>query len=76
MLGGTFLGIIGVVLSFIYFIIKLTSTNSFGVPYLTPFSPTSLIGLKNSIIKFPVKYLNKREPIISNNTIKYRRKSQ
>ena len=40
-----------------------------------PYSPISLVGLKNSMIKFPTKYLNKREPALSSNEIKYRRKS-
>ena len=72
MLGANFLGIIGVVLAFIYFVIKLSSLNSFGVSYLNPFSPISLTGLKNSIVKFPSKDLNKREQYLSDNIIKYK----
>lgn len=72
MIGANFLGIIGVVLAFIYFIIKLSSLNSFGVPYLMPYSPVSTTGLKNSIIKFPAKDLDKREQYLSNNIIKYK----
>lgn len=70
MLGANFLGIFGVVCVFIYFITKLVSLDSFGSPYFLPFSPISVTGLKNSIIKFPVKYLQKRDKYISNNTIK------
>src|SRR5574344_199033 len=51
MLGATFLGIIGVVLSFIFFIINLSATLSYGKPYLTPFVPTKFKQLKDSIIK-------------------------
>ena len=51
MIGASSLGIIGVVFSFIYFIINMISTNSFGMPYLTPFVPTNLAKLKDSIIR-------------------------
>lgn len=74
MLGAIFMGIIGVVITFMYFIIKLCSLNSFRVPYLAPFSPLSITGLKNSIIKFPTKDLNKRDKYFSDNIIKYKNK--
>ena len=67
MLGATFLGIIGVVLIFIFFLLNISSLESFGLPYLIPFSPTYKTGLKNTFIKFPTKKLNKREPYLSNN---------
>ena len=72
MLGSVFLGIIGIIITTSYIIIKLCSLESFNVPYLTPFSPLSITELKNSIIKFPTKYLNKRSKYFSNNTIKYK----
>lgn len=70
MLGAAFMGLIGVVVVGIFFIIKLSSTKSFGKPYLIPFAPTYIEGLKNSIIKFPLKKLYKRRKFLSNNTIK------
>lgn len=76
MLGASLMGIVGVVIAFIYLITKLCSIQSFGVPYLYPFSPISATGLKDSIIKFPTKKLNKREKYLSNNTIKYKDVSQ
>ncbi len=51
MLGGTILGVIGVVIAFIFFLINLISTTSLGVPYLMPISPLDSKGLKDSIIK-------------------------
>ena len=72
MLGASILGIVGVVIAFIYFVIEMTSLNSFGKPYLLPYAPTSFIGLKNSLIKFPAKLLNKRRPYLSNNIVKQR----
>ena len=70
MLGASFMGIIGVVLTFAIFIIKICSVSSFGVPYFMPFSPISTTGLKNSIVKFSTKKLDKREPQLSSNTTK------
>lgn len=72
MLSANFLGIFGVMTTFTYFIVKLASLESFGFPYLSPLSPTSTVGLKNSIIKFPTKYLTKREELLSNNRTKLR----
>lgn len=68
----SFLGMVGVVIAFIYFIIEITSLNSFGKPYLLPYAPTSFTGLKNSLIKFPAKKLKERRSYLSNNTIKQR----
>lgn len=70
MFGAAFMGLIGIVVVGIFFIIKLASTKSFGKPYLIPFAPTYIEGLKNSIIKFPLKKLYKRRRFLSNNTIK------
>ena len=70
MLGATFLGIIGVVLTFIFFLLNISNLESFGVPYLTPFAPTYKNGLKNTFIKFPTKKLNKRDKYLSNNITK------
>ena len=72
MVGASLLGMVGVVVVFIYFIIKLSSLNSFGKPYLIPYAPTYFSELKNSIIKFPAKKLDKRRPYLSNNIIKQR----
>lgn len=70
MIGAAFMGLIGVVVVGIFFITKLASTKSFGKPYLIPFAPTYFEGLKNSIIKFPLKKLYLRRRFLSNNTIK------
>ena len=74
MIGASLMGIIGVTIVFIYFITKISSLKSFGKPYLLPFSPLNITGLKNSIIKLTTKRLNKREEYLSNNQIKYKEK--
>lgn len=74
MIGASLMGIIGVTIVFIYFITKISSLKSFGKPYLLPFSPLNITGLKNSIIKLTTKKLNKREEYLSNNQIKYKEK--
>lgn len=72
MLGGSFMGVIGVVIIFIYFLVKTVSTYSFGIPYIAPYSPTYFSGLKDSIIKLPLNKLNKRDRYLSNNIVKER----
>lgn len=73
MIGASFMGIIGVIFVLMLFIIKGCSLTSFGVPYLTPFSPVSITGIKNSIIKFSTKSLNYRENYLSKNKVRFRR---
>ena len=70
MLGGTTFGMFGVYMVFIYFLTNLASINSFNKPYLIPFAPLSIEGLKNSIIKFPLNKRNKREKYYTNNIIR------
>ena len=72
MIGASLMGIYGVIIIFIFLIIRLCSLESFGVAYLFPYAPFSITGIKNSFIKFPVKYLNKREKVYSDNIIKQR----
>lgn len=73
MIGASFMGILGIVLCLVYFIIKLSSLKSFGVPYLEPFAPLETSGLKDSLIKFPTKDLDKRDKFLSKNITKYKK---
>jgi len=70
MAGACFLGITGIILALVLFLIKIASINIFGIPYLMPYVPIDKEGLKNSIIKLPLRRLTKREKYLSNNTIK------
>lgn len=70
MIGATILGIYGVLLVFIIFLINLSSYNFLGMPYLSPFTPPNKGRLKDSIIKFPTKSIRKRNPFLTNNIIK------
>lgn len=76
MLGAAFLGIVGVFAVTIFFIIRMCALESFGKPYLMPFAPTIVSSLKNSVVKFPLKDLYKRQPYLSNNRIKERSKQK
>lgn len=74
MIGAAFLGMVGVLAVTILFILHLSHLKSFGKPYLMPFAPTIPNALKNSVIKLPIRFLNKRQSYLSNNTIKERSK--
>lgn len=63
-----FLGIIGFVASLFIFISKLSSLISFGVPYLTPISPFSTVGLKNYIARLKRPKLKERAKYLSKNS--------
>ena len=70
MIGATTIGMYGVFIVFIFFITNICSLNSFGKPYTIPFAPLSISGLKNSIIKFPLKKRTKRNEYLTNNIIR------
>lgn len=70
MIGATTIGMYGVFIVFIFFITNLCSLNSFGKPYTIPFAPLSISGLKNSIIKFPLRKRNKRNEYLTNNIVR------
>lgn len=67
MIGASFLGVIGVVVVFLYFMITIAALESYGKPYLLPFAPANFAGLKDSIIKFATKNKTKRPRYLSNN---------
>ena len=70
MIGATTIGMYGVFIVFIFFITNLCSINSFGKPYTIPFTPLSVSGLKNSIIKLPLNKRNKRNEYLTNNIVR------
>ena len=72
MLGASFLGLIGILATFIIFLTNISHKKVFGIPYLTPIVPTNKIGLKDAIIKAPIKSINQRPRYLSNNRIKQR----
>jgi len=72
MVGAALMGIVGVVICFIFLVIRLASLDSFGKPYLMPYVPTDFNGLKNSIIKFPINKLTNRSSYLSNNQTEFK----
>lgn len=70
MLGASILGIYGILLVSILFLINLSSYNFLGLPYLSPFAPPDKGRIKDSIIKFPTIKIRKRNPILTNNITK------
>lgn len=70
MVSASLLGLVGVNLMLIIFVLKLSSLESFSTPYLAPFAPTFIEGLKNSFVKFPERKLTKRESYLTNNLTK------
>ncbi len=67
MIGGSIMGIIGIVSIFIFFIINSCSVEPFGIPFLSPIQPFDINGFKNTFIKLQT---NKRMKILSNNKIR------
>lgn len=67
MIGATILGIQGVLLVFIFILIKLVDYQFLGTPYLSPFVPTKTANLKDSFIKVPTIKLKERNPELTDN---------
>lgn len=67
MIAGALFGMHGILLVFIFMIIKLSCYDFLGMPYLSPFAPPLISGLKDSFIKLPAIKLKKRNRILSNN---------
>ncbi|WP_242863244.1 spore germination protein [Caloranaerobacter ferrireducens] len=71
------LGFMGLFLSIFVVLIHLCSLRSFGVPYTSPFAPLDGMGLKDSIVRFPIWSMITRPKAITGNKnrrIEYRMK--
>lgn len=55
-----FIGGLGVIAVFLVIMIYMSRLESFGVPYYTPFSPIRRNDLRDSIIRLPLKYQDKK----------------
>ncbi|HEY8499670.1 MAG TPA: spore germination protein [Clostridia bacterium] len=60
MIAASVFGIIGIVACTVFILGHLIVLDSLGQPYLTPFSPFAPEGLKDSIIRLPIKAQNRR----------------
>lgn len=63
-------GLYGILIVLIALVLHLCSLSSFGVPYMSPFAPFNLAGLKDSLIRFPIWNMLKRPSYISKNSSK------
>ncbi|MDD6879563.1 MAG: spore germination protein [bacterium] len=60
-----FFGLFGMFIGIMFLIIKLCSINSFGYPYMAPFSPLVKTELRDSIIKTRSKNKRLRNPLLA-----------
>jgi spore germination protein KA len=58
-LSGMF-GLLGLSVGLMFIINHMLSLRSFGIPYLTPVSPGNFQGLKDSLIRAPLRWLRER----------------
>ena len=69
------LGIYGILIGYFILLAHMCSLKSFGVNYLTPIAPVKLGELKDSVIRLPIKLLNKRPHLANDKNLK-RQKSK
>ncbi|THE12999.1 spore germination protein [Bacillus timonensis] len=58
-LAGTF-GLLGLAFGIIFILNHMLSLRSFGVPYMVPVAPGNTSGIKDSLIRAPLRWLKKR----------------
>ncbi len=63
---GGFLGFFGLIISAMFFIHRMCSLDSFGVPYTAPFAPFVKNDLKDSLVRAPIPTLKTRPESIPN----------
>ena len=64
-----FLGLYGIFLAFMFFLIYLTSMDSFTKPYFFPFAPFDKVYFKNTVLKSKIKNDKKRSRMLSKKNI-------
>jgi len=77
LIGANIIGLGGILLTGILFLIHLCGLSSFGVPYLSPFAPISVTDLKDTVVRFPIWAMLTRPRVLTwENTpeLKYRMK--
>lgn len=72
MIIASFYGLYGVALAFIFFIVSLSSYNSFNLPYTFPVVPFSLPYLKETLYESDIHDNKKRSPYLTKNIRKQR----
>lgn len=68
-LAGT-LGMYGIAVGLLIFVLHLSSLRSFGVPYLKPFSPFIATEQKDALFRFPIWAMNTRPHFASKNIVR------
>ncbi|MEG1288239.1 MAG: spore germination protein [Bacilli bacterium] len=63
------LGLYGIILAFIYFLIIVCSTNSYGLPYSFPFAPFDKTYFYNTVLKKELKKDTKRSTMLTKKNI-------
>ncbi|HEU4965307.1 MAG TPA: spore germination protein [Bacilli bacterium] len=60
-------GLYGIMLFLIVIVVHLCSLKSFGVPYLSPFTPRNFLGIGDTLIRIPLFRMKKRPSVFVDN---------
>ena len=64
------LGIFGIVVGLVVIVVHLASLRSFGLPYLAPIAPACATGIKDTFLRVPWWYMDKRPVRLTDNEIR------
>lgn len=63
---GGIMGLYGITIASLVILVNMCTLNNFGVPYLTPIAPFSLIGIRDTFIRVGYKILHRKNIKIQN----------
>ncbi|MGU3397541.1 spore germination protein [Priestia sp. D51] len=70
MIGAATFGFYGIILCLLMMVVHLCSLRSFGIPYMSPFAPFTLVDNGDTILRLPWWTLRQRPRLVTTNTVR------
>ncbi|MBY0214582.1 spore germination protein [Priestia aryabhattai] len=70
MIGAAIFGFYGIILCLLMMVVHLCSLRSFGIPYMSPFAPFTLVDNGDTVVRLPWWTLRQRPRLVTTNTVR------
>ncbi|MBK0295437.1 spore germination protein [Priestia aryabhattai] len=70
MIGAATFGFYGIILCLLMMVVHLCSLRSFGIPYMSPFAPFTLVDNGDTVVRLPWWTLRQRPRLVTTNTVR------
>ncbi|MEH7360520.1 MULTISPECIES: spore germination protein [Priestia] len=70
MIGAATFGFYGIILCLLMMVVHLCSLRSFGIPYMSPFAPFTLVDNGDTVLRLPWWTLRQRPRLVTTNTVR------